>query len=277
MLKRDTIVKTSRFVSPSTFAAAGALLLLGFGWPSTALAVNKLTLANGKVMEFRSIEWRSSTKEYRVDTGQGIIPVPKAEVADIQVDRPADLDKAIQLIETDKGAEAITILEPLIATYKMTKIEQEASGYLAEAYFANKNFAKAASMLEDQIKESAPSDIPLENRRRYWQSLLALKREATLNKALDEAVASSNRAFACAGRLTKADASQMGGQREDALLDYLRVVTLYEDLKEFQPAALAGAVTVLEDLRDPRADLFRKKLAQQYPASPEAKRAAATL
>ncbi len=254
-----------------------ALLLLGLGWPATALAVNKMTFTSGKVMEFRSIEWRTSTKEYRVDTGQGIIPVPKADVADIQMDRPADLDKAIQLIEKDKGAEAITILESLIATYKMTRIEQEATGYLAEAYFVNKNFAKAASMMEDQIKDAGPSDISLENRRRYWQSLLALKREATLNKALDEAVASSNRAFSCAGRLMKADASQMSGQREDALLDYLRVVTLYEDLKEFQPAALAGAVTVLEELRDPRADFFRKKLAQQYPASPEAKRVAATL
>ena len=70
---------------------------------------------------------------------------------------------------------------------------------------------------------------------------------------------------------------QLGGQREDALLDYLRVVTLFGDIKEFQPAALAGAVTVLDELRDPRAEVYRKRLVQQYPASPEAKRAAATL
>lgn len=267
----------SRFVRPSAFAATGALLLLGIGWPALALAVNQVTLTNGKVMEFRSIEWRSGTREYRVDTGQGVIPVPKADVADIQLDRPADLDKATNLVAKGQSAEAVPILEALVATYRMTKIEQEAAGYLAEAYFATKNYAKSASLMEDQFKDAEQADIPLENRRLYWKSLLALKREATLGKALDEAVASSNRAFACAGRLMKADVNRIGGQREDALLDYLRVVTLFGDVKEFQPAALGGAVTVLDELRDPRADVFRKRLVQQYPASPEAKRAAATL
>ena len=271
------LVNPSRFVRPSAFAATGALLLLGIGWPAVTLAVNQVTLTNGKVIPFRSIDWRASTREFRVDTGQGVIPIPKVDVADIQVDRPADLDKAIKLVEKGQGAEAVPILEALIDSYRMTKIEQEVAGYLAEAYFANKNYAKAASLMEDQFKDADPADIPAGNRRQYWQSLLALKREATLSKALDEAVASSNRAFACAGRLMKADVSQIGGQREDALLDYLRVVTLFGDVKEFQPAALAGAVAVLEELRDPRADVFRKRLAQQYPASPEAKRAAATL
>ena len=265
----------SRFVRSFTFTAT--CLLLGIGWPALAPAVNQVTLTNDKIIPFRSIEWRESTREYRVDTGQGVIPIPKADVADIQLDRPADLGKATNLLAKGQSAEAVPILEALVASFRMTKIEQEAAGYLAEAYFATKNFAKAATLMEDQFKEAAPGDIPLENRRLYWKSLFALKREATLGKALDEAVASSNRAFACAGRLMKADVSQLGGQREDALLDYLRVVTLFADIKEFQPAALAGTVTVLDELRDPRADVFRKQLAQQYPASPEAKRAAATL
>jgi len=270
-------VNHSRFVFPSTFIATGAVLLLGTGWPLLSMAVNQVTLTNGKVIEFRSIEWRASTREFRIDTGQGIIPVAKTDVADIQLDRPADLDKAIKLVEKGQGSEAIPILEVLIASYRMTKIEQEAAGCLAEAYFVNKNYAKAASMMEDQFKDADPANIPTANRRLYWQSLLALKREATLSKALDEAVASPARDLSCAGRLMKADVNRAGGQREEALIDYLRVITLFSDLKDFQPAALAGVVAVLDELRDPRADLFRKRLAQQYPASPEAKRAAATL
>jgi hypothetical protein len=54
------------------------------------------------------------------------------------------------------------------------------------------------------------------------------------------------------------------GQKEVALLDYLRVVILFENIREVQPEALYKAAEILEELRDPRADELRKKLVQEY-------------
>ncbi len=64
------------------------------------------------------------------------------------------------------------------------------------------------------------------------------------------------------------------GQKNEALLDYLRTVILYEKEASVRPEALFKAAGLLEELRDPRAAELRKKLAEEYPNSPYVKKGA---
>ena len=64
--------------------------------------------------------------------------------------------------------------------------------------------------------------------------------------------------------MMRANMNRQTGLKEAAFLDYMRVVTLYKDVKGLPPEALYKAAEILEETRDPRADQLRKRLAAEY-------------
>jgi TolA-binding protein len=238
------------------------------------LAANVVYLSNGSTMKAKSITWSESKQEYRIEDAQGtIIPVPRKQVERLEIDKPAEYDKAAQLVESKQYDAAIPVLDDLVTRYRMLVWDNQARELLAKAYLGKNDPKKAASAI-DAIFETTPKEQATpEVRQLYWNALLMTQRNTVLRTDLDEAVAKGPRELAAVAMLVRGDLDKAEGKKEDALLNYLRVVILYEQFKAVQPEALFKAAQVLEELRDPRANAMRQRLASDYPDSKYARQA----
>jgi len=229
-----------------------------------ARAVNVVRMTNDKEFQPKSITYREGAQEYLLVLPDGTqIPIPKAQVASLEIDKPAEFDKAAQMIAAKQFDAAIPVLEDIIAKYKMLVWDNRARELLAQAQLT-KDPKKAVATLEEIFatlpKAQASSEVHL----LYWIALLAAGREATLKKDLDEVVATGPREMAAIAQVMRGNVNRAAGQKEAALLDYLRTVVLFDQVKSVQPEALFRAAEMLDELRDPRAEDVRKKLVQEY-------------
>lgn len=228
-------------------------------------AVNKVMLTNGREIVAKSVQWRANDQEYRVETDDGtVLPFPKAQIESIEIDKPAEYDKAAQLMAAKQYDAAIPALDEVVAKYAMLNWDNDARRLLATAYLS-KNDAKKAAMTMDEYfvnvsKAEAPTDILV----LYWTALLAADRSSALKKELEDAITSGGHEVACAAQLMHGDMNRKAGMKEAAFLDYMRTVELYTDVKAGRPEALFKAAEVLEELRDPRADQLRRRLARDF-------------
>ena len=238
----------------------------------TAFAENVLVTKNKTTYVAKSIRWRESSQEYMVDTMDGTtIPVAKSQVDSLKIDRPDDFDKAATMVKAGQYATAIPLLEGIVTAYTMLNWDNEARQLLADAYLGAGDPKKAVSAL-DALFASAPKskqDVP--TRQSYWKALQGAQRNANLRAELDDAIAKEAPPLAAAAQLARGDLNRAEGKKEDALLDYWRVVVLYEQVKELQPEAMLKSAEILDELRDGRAQIMRNKLREKYPNSKEAK------
>jgi len=231
-------------------------------------AENLVYLAKGgEPIRAKTIEWREGSQEYRVTTLDGtILPLPKAQVERLEIDKPPEFDKAAQMIGAKQFDAAIPVLNELVTKYRMLVWDNRARELLARAHLAKNEPKKAVATLEDMFVSLPKAQAPLEIHTLYWQALLAAGSPG-LRKELDEAVASGSREMAAAAQIMRGDMNRAAGQKEAALLDYLRTAILFEQVKSVQPEALFKAAEMLDELRDRRAEELRKKLLQEYPGS----------
>ncbi len=230
-------------------------------------AVDVIYLSNGgKPIQAQDIQWRESDQTYRVTTPDGLmLPISKAQVERLEIAKPPTLGQAEAMVAAKQYAAAIPILEDIVAKYKMKVWDNEARKMLAQAFMTMNDPKKAASVLEGYMSSVVKSEIPAELIMLYWKALMASGgRGATLKKELDDVVATGTRSMAAAAMVMRANMNREAGQKETAVLDYLRVVILFENVKGVQPEALFKAAEMLEEMRDPRADDLKKKLVQEY-------------
>jgi len=238
--------------------------VLAFGSSGTARA-DKVTLTNDREIDAKQVTWRESDQEYRVEMADGtIMPFPKAQVARLQVDKPADYAKAMQLVTAKQPDAAIPLLEGLTTSYKMRNWDNEARKVLAQIYLGKNDAKKAALTLDDYFSSVPKAEVPVDVQVLYWKALLGADRSSTLKKELDDVIAGNDRETAAAAQLMRGTMNRQAGLKEAAFLDYMRVVELFKDVKSVQPEALFKAAELLEEMRDPRAEPLRKKLAQEY-------------
>lgn len=241
------------------------LAILAAGAAISAAAQDSILLTNGRRLAARSIQWREGEKAYRVETPEGAIStIPKAQVQKVDVRKPADWDKAAGMMAAKQYAAAVPLLDGIATSYRMLGWDGEARRLLANAYLGLKEPKKAADALESYMEQMPKAEIPMELTQTYWNVLLQAGRGASLKKDLDDVIASGPRPMVAAAMMMRGNMSREGGQKEPALLDYLRVVILFDNIRELQPEALFKAAEILDELRDPRADELRKKLVQEY-------------
>ena len=244
-----------------TILAAAVLIL------SVAVAArgDKVTLTNDREIEAKKVTWRPSAQEYRVEMADGtILPFPKAQVARLQIDKPADFDKAMQLVAAKQPDAAIPLLDGLVTSYAMLNWDNEARKALAQIYLGKNEAKKAASVLDDYFANAPKAEVTIEVQLMYWKALLAADRASTLKKELDTVIVGQDREMAAAAQLMRGAMNRQAGLKEAAFLDYMRVGELFKDVKAVQPEALFRAAELLEEMRDPRAESLRKKLAHDY-------------
>ncbi len=247
-------------------AVAAALLVVAAG-----SRADQLVLKNTTVMEAKSIRFKASTQEYIVTTVEGtIVPVPAKSVDHAVVPRPPTLDPAIAAVNSGKFDAAIAPLEQLVTEYQGLEWDNVARDVLGMAYLGKKDFKKAVALYKEILDNMPIERISLSVRRHYWEALKGAELYTQLKKDLDEVIAKGPRDTAAMAQLLRGDMYLAQGQKNEALLDYLRTVILYEKETTILPEALYKAAGLLEELRDPRAGELRKKLKADFPNSPYA-------
>lgn len=230
-----------------------------------AAAGNKVFLSNGREIAAKSVQWRAGAQEYRVETPEGtIMPFAKTQIDHLEIDKPAEYEAAARAVAAGQFDTAIPLLDALVAQYAMLVWDNEARRLLALAHMGRNDPQKAARTLEDYFAAIPRGRVPSDVQLLYWNALLAAGRAAPLKKDLDEVVATGPRELAAAAQVMRGNLARQAGQKEAALLDYLRVVILFENVKAVQPEALFRAAELLEELRDARAETFRRTLMKEY-------------
>ncbi|MFH0909097.1 MAG: tetratricopeptide repeat protein [bacterium] len=242
-------------------------------WMAAAADAAYVLLLNNTRIEGTDIRAKSDG-EVILTTPQGQRSFPKGQYLRAVADKPADFEKAKQLIAAKSYDEAIRILNDIAVKYRYLEWDNTARGLLAQANMAKGDAAAAAAEYEQILRNSpeAKSDTILQWS--YRESLLVAKQFDKLQPILTDLIEKGERADAARAQIMRGDIRQAQGQIEGAVMDYLRTVVLYEGERDAQPEALFKAAEGLDKLRDPRSRELYEKLASEYPSSPYAAKAA---
>lgn len=250
----------------------GALSVI-LGLAGSVNAADSIRKSDGSVVTGLKIKWFPSRQEYQVEGADGtMVSVPGNEVESLQIAKPAEFDKAAQAFAAKQYAVAIPILEDIISRYKRLQWDGQASEMLARAYLATADFKKAVQVMSG-VMEGAGKDLATDAQYGvYWEALAGARMNAVLKQSLSTAILGDSRPLAALALVKRGDMNKEEGKRDDAALDYLRSILMYEDIAASQPEALYKAAVLFDEMRDPRAEDLKKRLRARYPDSPYARK-----
>lgn len=240
------------------------LILGGAGVVPGAVVI----LTNGSRVEGRNLRLNAQG-DYVLEGNEGIRTFRAGQVDRAEADKPAGYDEAWAL-RSSQPDEALRRLTQIARSYR-------GLGWDAQAWFAVAEIAGQLGRDEEAIQayERMPIRAFQSNdvRLKYWSALVRTQKYAKLMPILDQAIRTADRPMSARATLMRGNARLGKGQQEPALLDYLRVWTLYGDVRETQPEALYRAADLLQQLQDQRAEKLFEELEREYPDSPWAGRA----
>lgn len=213
--------------------------------------------------------------EIILTTPQGTRTFYKGQYTRAVADKPADFDRAKQLIEAGKYDEATKILDDIVLRYRYLEWDSAAMALLPQIYVRKGDFAGAIAAYEKLFASVPKSKEDAEIQWAYRSALLNAKQYDKLNGLLGTVIESGSRPEAAKAQLMRGDLRMAQNQLEPAAYDYLRTVVLFETERDVQPEALFKAAGALEKLRDARAKDLYKKIVADYPNSPFAAQARA--
>lgn len=239
-----------------------------------AQAENVVTLKNGREMKGGTLEWREATQEYVLSTGETTVPIPLAQVAKVTVDKPAEYDQAVSQLRSRLFTQAIPTLEKLVKKYKRLNWDAEAAKLLAQAYLESNDPKKAVGAMETLFAVVPRDQVSASLQMTYWKALLTSGATGPLRSELDKVIGTGTPEMVGAAYLMRGNMFLKMNEEDDALSDFLKIVTLLQNQKSIQAEALYNAAELLDKARDPRGAELRKKLSQEYAGSEFATRAA---
>jgi len=233
-----------------------------------------ITTPEGRKIE-GTIKWKIREKAYGIVAKGGNVELEMApaNIADIQVPRPKELDAAIASIQSGNAGAAVPVLEKLSSEYLMLQWDTVATRYLAEAHVKAGNADQALKVCEKVIAANPDAAYLGEMAPAYWQALLKLDRTSKVEDLMAKAIKSGDRAASAQALIMRGDVILAAGDTNDnakkALRDgYLRVVTLYKSEKAAQPEALYKAAKCFDKLgQSSRADQMRTTLKSDFGSS----------
>ena len=185
------------------------------------------------------IKWQGRSKSYAVSFKKGNTMVsaefPLDSVEELEIDKPAGYDKAVENVLKGNGAAAIAVLTTIVKDYKMLQWDKPAGRYLVEAYLASNNAQKAREAAESVIKDAKSAEWKGDLAPTYWQALLRLGKNQKLEGLVKKAAISGDRAASASALVMRGDIIlATEGDTPDAckkaLTDaYLRVMLMYAD------------------------------------------------
>ena len=217
------------------------------------------------------IKWMPASKKYIVTDAQGIsIQIALSDVETVKVKDPPELEPAVKLVQGGQPALAIANLEKILKEYEMMGPDTKAALFLAQAYQKTGAGTKAVEMCKRVIDTNPGAAGNPEFAAIYWEALLAADQVPQLKKAIADAIAQGPRPLVAQALIMRGGVEKKQGNLKDALIDgYLRVVVLFQDVKEAQPQALYEATKCFEQLNQGAyAERMRKKLLAEFPEDP---------
>ena len=185
------------------------------------------------------IKWRAREKKYVISVKKGKTMVDmeraKDDVTGLDIPKPANYDKAVQLVESGSGAAAIGILQKIVDEYVMLQWDKPAGRYLAFAHLAAGHAQKALDVCQKIVAVDKEAAYTGDLAPAYWQALLKLGKNDQLEGLLKKAASSGNRTASAAALVMRGDiivakSNDNAEQLKNALRDgYLRVVLMYQD------------------------------------------------
>lgn len=233
-----------------------------------------ITTPEGRKIE-GAIKWKVREKAYGITAKGGNVELEMApaNIADLAIPRPRELDAAIANIQQGNAALAVPVLEKLATDYLMLQWDTVATRYLAEAHLKSGEADKALRVCEKVIGVNPDAAYLGEMAPAYWQALLKLDRLSKVEELLAKAIKSGDRGASAAALIMRGDVILTTGETQEitkkALRDgYLRVVTLYKSERSVQAEALYKAAKCFEKLgQSSRADQMRTTLKGEFGSS----------
>jgi len=218
-----------------------------------------------------------SDGEIILKTPKGSRTFYKGQYKKAVADKPSEIDKAVQMIEAKKYDEAIKLLEGVITKYRYLDWDNKARALLPRVYARKRDYKGAIKSYEKLFAMAPKSREDKDIQWKYRETLLDAKQYTKLEKELNKVIETGSRPDAARAQIMRGDLRMAQGQLEPATLDYLRTVVLFKSEKASQPEALLKAGDALGKLRDARSKEMYKQLVEDYPSSPEAKKARSKL
>ncbi len=260
-------------MSTHTGMVAVVLAMMTAG-SAAAQVVGVITTTEGRKIE-GAITWKVREKAYAITAKGGNVELEMAlaNISDVQVPRPKELDAAIASMKTGNATAAVPVLEKIASDYLMLQWDKPATRLLAEAYLASGQADKARQVCEKVISANPDAAYLGEMAPAYWKALLKLDRASKVEDLMAKAIKSGDRAASAAALNMRGDVILATGDTNEnakkALRDgFLRVITVYKSEKDAQPEALYKAAKCFEKLgQTSRADQMRSTLKSDFGSS----------
>ncbi|MFZ4395520.1 MAG: tetratricopeptide repeat protein [Kiritimatiellia bacterium] len=230
-----------------------------------SMAANILHLTNGREIVFKNIRWDAAKGEFLLNPisgGDAVIPVAKKDVRRLELDPPPEMVQAQQMLAANRLADAIPLLQTVIAKFRGLELDNTARELLARIYVKGNEPAKAIRMVDELLAEGKGTYISGPLRIEYWKALLAIEpKNVRIVKDFDEAIATGPREAVPVAFVLRGNVRRAAGQKEDALQDYLRTVLFFENAGSWYTEAVTKASELLDEMGESaRAVELRQKL-----------------
>lgn len=213
-----------------------------------------------------TIRWKAASDAYEVVRSGGSVALEMTpdKVRDLNIPEPAGLKGAIAQVKGGTPSSAIPTLKKIIQGYTRLKWDEVATRYLAEAYLNSRDAAEARKVCEGVISHKPEAAYSGEMAPTYWSALIATDRAAKAEELMSRAIKTGDRRASAFALIRRGDLILKEGQTADfhkkALIDgFLRVATLYRDVKDAQPEACEKAAASFDKIgQSSRAESFRQ-------------------
>lgn len=248
-------------------------IVFACGIVAMARADGTVTKTDGTLVKVKGLRWVEGQAAFNVVQADGsTFMLPKASIEKIEMDKPQKFALAESQINSKQLDAAIFSLESVVSEYAKQGWDVEAASQLAEIYLKKNDPKKAAAVMETVVRGVAKIELSADAQLMYWKALLGqgVGSTAKLKVELGEAIATGQRDIVAAAYVARGGMNHINNDKEAALLDYLRVVILFDNVRSIQPEALFKAAALLDEMKDRsgRGDILRRMLIDKYPESP---------
>lgn len=205
----------------------------------------------------------------------GHISFTKDQYVEVHADKPEAYAAAAAMLAEGKHDDAIKAFAKIAKDYYGLEWDDQANLQIARAMAARKDYPGAIARFEELFKRAPDLKKQSDALWSYHGALLESKQYDRLKLILKQTLAEGGHADALRAQLMRGDIEAGQGDLESALLDYLRTVTFAKTgkespPKEVVPQAMLKTAQTLEKMKDARAREWYRRVAQEYPQSPEA-------
>jgi tetratricopeptide (TPR) repeat protein len=243
-----------------------AVLLASIFAAMSATAANPyVVLPDGRKVEGTEVRASREGIIY-LTTAAGRVEYPKG--TKVVMDQPAELIRAISMLQKQQFNEAIPVLEKVIEESRYLGWDMNARKWLASAYNGKQEWKKAVESYESLMADFKDIKEDEGVRSGYLQALAGNGDTEKVMPLLQTAIATGSRSEAATAQMIRGRIRFSAGDVESALYDFMRTARFFREFKELAAEGAFRSAECLEKLGDvERAGEYYKQVAQDYPDS----------